>query len=128
MPISKLRIVSYQEPIGRSMNPEQLIPALVDGLQKLIGPTRRQTSGGFKGYPTPHVITRMMAGKPFKGKAVYKLMDQLDFTPTQSPISGAFGGYRHELDGRWTAVVYCNYSGATVISSTIQELAIVEDL
>lgn len=118
MSISRLNVKSYQEPIGRSMTPEQMMTALIPGLTKLIGPFCHQSSQ-FRTYPNQHLKTEVMAGKPFKGQALYRFLDDLDFTPTQTAITGSYGGFRHELDGRKTNVLYCNYSGVITISSSI---------
>lgn len=104
---------------GRDMSPDEMLVALLDGLQVVIGPFVKQPSDP-KLYPVGGQKTHISVGKPFKGKAVYALLDHLDFMPTKSQISGAYGGYRRELTSEHTSVVYDNFSGIAVITSTIK--------
>lgn len=103
------------EPAGRGLTAEQIIPELVSALTTLLGPFKNQR---FVTVPSKMTNT-VLAGKINMGMKLYKLMHNLDFTPTRSDITGAYGGFRQELDGKVTTVNYCSRSGVLVVTTNI---------
>lgn len=89
---------------------------LDDGLTQICGPFRNQP---FVPAPTKFK-TVVHAGKPGKGKQVYKFVESLGFTGVYKSVTGYFGGVRHEVDGQITAVNYCNFSGVVSITTQLK--------
>lgn len=117
MSIRKLKTKEQAERLGESLTAKDLLPTLMDALTRLLGPFKKQNSA-FKTYPskfTHHVL----AGKPMLGRKVYALLNEFDFTPGRSDVSGIYGGFRPESGTISTTVNYCARSGILVVTSNL---------
>ncbi len=106
---------------GESLTADTLIPKLFEDIEALIGPCKKIPSvlvhkNGF--------TNTILAGKPKLGLRVYKMLDQLDFTPTKGVISGSYGGFRPENNKLKTYVNYCEASGVLVVTTNLPDLTI----
>lgn len=100
----------------QDLQPEQLMPALSQGLKAVLGSMKllRSTSGKLN--------TKVYACATGKGKDVYKLLNILDFVTIRMESSQTYCGTRLEVNGKKTYVTYAAHGGVLVISSNASDI------
>lgn len=98
------------------VDPQQMIQQLDNQLTELLGPFKRQPFQTVKSKFTCIIH----AGRPGKGKQVYRVLESLGFSGVYKSITGYFGGCRLEPSGKQTIVNYSNLSGVIEITTQLR--------
>jgi hypothetical protein len=99
------------------LDPDAMFNELDNGLTGIVGPFKKQP---FIPLPNTKFRSVVHAGRPGRGKAIYKFLEGLGFTGVYKSVTGYFGGVRHETDGRITIVDYNNFNGVTSITTQLK--------
>lgn len=110
--------VALERP-GQRLLPSQVMTELTKSLSSIVGPYIPQK---IKVARVGRYQVIVHAGRPKQGRTVSKVLDQLDFTTTQTRVTQYFGGVRMEATGDTTVVNYCNISGVLIVSTTIPDV------
>ena len=113
---AKSVVRSFGKNKGQDLPPDRLLPTLLEDLRQALGEPIPQN---IKIHPVGSYSTRTFAVKPNEIRAVSKVLSELDFTVSPSPITKYVGGTRLEINRKTTVVNYCGLSGILVISTTL---------
>lgn len=116
--LERLKATTAATNPGQDLQPEQLMPALSQGLHAVMGRMKllSTTSGKFH--------TKVFSCSPGKGRDFYKLLSVLDFSALRTESTQTYSGTRLEINGKRTYVTYSAVGGVVVISSNASDIDI----